>query len=588
MVSQLAHNLRSLLSGHSRLGKATKAFAGTVLLTSLVLTGLIVTLRQFGALEEMELDAYDRFVRSRPDEGLDERLLVVGVSEEDIQTRKEFPLHDGTLAEVLEKLLRYQPSAVGIDIGRDVPQGPAAGRARLINLLKESDRISAVCILSSATEPGVPAAPGVPPERIGFADIPQDPDRAIRRIALVSTPTPPSKLIGTPHLCNYADPDNQLLSLSFQLASTYLEPKGIVPEQTESGEIQLGSVVFPPLTENAGGYAKADALDYQLMLNYRSASSAVRQVSITQVLQGQVDPAWVKDRIILIGYTSQVAKDTFATPYLSSEEATRNMPGVVIHAQATSQILSAVLDGRPLLWYLPEVGEILWIWGWSLVGGIIAFYLRRPLPFLLVCGVALSLCYGLPYLLFLQGGWIPLVPSAIALLMTAAGVGFIDRATKAGYTQAIYEQLREQLVLGGKLGAEQGQKARQADYLEDLVRRARSIRQQSSPTEVLDSHPLEEAPQPQTISTPTSGMKDVDTLYQQIKDQVESDLEQEEKEHETTKAQRLAQAKEKRLQNLLARSRSTRTHQEGNLKEHGVSVTPQDSTNAQSDSEVET
>jgi CHASE2 domain-containing sensor protein len=523
-----------------------------------------------------------------PMKGLDERLLVVGVSEEDIQTRKEFPLHDGTLAEVLEKLLRYQPSAVGIDIGRDVPQGPAAGRARLINLLKESDRISAVCILSSATEPGVPAAPGVPPERIGFADIPQDPDRAIRRIALVSTPTPPSKLIGTPHLCNYADPDNQLLSLSFQLASTYLEPKGIVPEQTESGEIQLGSVVFPPLTENAGGYAKADALDYQLMLNYRSASSAVRQVSITQVLQGQVDPVWVKDRIILIGYTSQVAKDTFATPYLSTEESTRNMPGVVIHAQATSQILSAVLDGRPLLWYWSEVVEILWIWGWSLVGGIIAFYLRRTWQFLLVSGVAIILCYGLPYLLFLQGGWIPLVPSAIALLITAAGVGFIDRATKAGYTQAIYEQVREQLVLGGKLGAEQGQKARQADYLEDLVRRARSIRQQGSPTEVLDSHPLEEAPQPQTISTPTSGMKDVDTLYQQIKDQVESDLEQEEKEHETTKAQRLAQAKEQRLQNLLARSRSTRTHQEGNLKEHGVSVTPQDSTNAQSDSEVET
>ncbi|NEQ20789.1 MAG: CHASE2 domain-containing protein [Microcoleus sp. SIO2G3] len=588
MVFQLAHNLRSRLFGRSPLGKATKAFAGTVLLTSLVLTGGIIALRQFGALEEMELGGYDRLVRSRPDEGLDERLLVVGVTEEDIQRRKEFPLHDGTLAEVLEKLLRYEPSAVGIDIGRDVPQGPAAGRARLIKVLKESDHLFAVCVLSSATEPGVPAAPGVPPERIGFAEFPQDPDRTIRRTALVSTPTPPPQVIGTPHLCNYANPDNQLLSLSFQLASTYLEPKDIVPEQTESGEIQLGSVVFPRLTENAGGYTKADAPDYQLMLNYRSPSSAVRQVSITQVLQGQVDPAWVKDRIILIGYTSQVAKDTFATPYVSTEESTRNMPGVVIHAQATSQILSAVLDGRPLVWFWPEVVEILWIWGWSLVGGIIAFYLRRTWQFLLVGGVALITCSCLPYLLFLQGGWVPMVPSAIALLITAAGVSFVDRATKAGYTQAVYEQLREQLVLGGKLGAEQGQKARQADYLEDLVRRARSIRQQSNPTEELDSHPLEDAPQPQAISTSNSGMKDVDTLYQQIKDQVESDLEREGKEHETTKAQRLAQAKEKRLQNLLARSRSTRTHQDGNLKEQGVSVTPQDSTNAQSDSEVET
>ncbi len=587
MVSQLAHNLRSLLFGHSRLGKATQAFAGTVLLTSLVLTGLIVALRQFGALEEMELDAYDRFVRSRPDEGLDERLLVVGMSEEDIQTRKEFPLHDGTLAEVLEKLLRYQPSAVGIDIGRDVPQGSAAGRARLINLLKESDRISAVCILSSATEPGVPAAPGVPPERIGFADIPQDPDRAIRRIALVSTPTPPSKLIGTPHLCNYADPDNQLLSLSFQLASTYLEPKGIVPEQTESGEIQLGSVVFPPLTENAGGYARAEAADYQLMLNYRSASSAVRQVSITQVLQGQVDPAWVKDRIILIGYTSQVAKDTFATPYLSTEESTRNMPGVVIHAQATSQILSAVLDGRPLLWFWPEVVEILWIWGWSLVGGIIAFYLRRTWQFLLVGGVAIILCYGLPYLLFLQGGWIPLVPSAIALLITAAGVGFIDRATKAGYTQAIYEQLKEQLQ-GGTLGAEQGQKARQADYLEELVRRARSIRQQGEPGEALDSRPLEDFPQPQAILAPNPQVKEVDALYHQIKEQVESDLERTGNANEANKARLIAQAKERRLQTLLNRARTARSNQDSNTEGSGVPLTPQDLTKAQSDDEAKT
>jgi CHASE2 domain-containing sensor protein len=535
----------------------------------------------------MELDAYDRFVRSRPDEGLDERLLVVGISEEDIQRRKEFPLHDGTLAEVLEKLLTYEPRAIGIDIARDVPQGPAAGRAKLIQVLKKSDRISAGCLLSSADQPGVPAAPGVPSERVGFADLPQDPGGVVRRSILVSTPAPPPVLIGEPHLCNYANPDNQVLSLGFLLASDYLEQDGITPEQTESGEIQLGSVVFPALTDKAGGYHNAGAEDYQLMLNYRSAGKAVRKVTLTKVLQGEVDPSWIKDRIVVIGYTSQVAKDSFATPYLATQESTRGMPGAVIHAQAASQILSAVIDERPLLWYFPEGVEILWIWGWSLVGGVLAFYVRRTWQFLVVGAVVLVACYGLPYLLFLQGGWVPMVPSVIAFLITAAGVGFVDRATKAGYTQAVYEQLREQLQ-GGKLGAEQGQKARQADYLEDLVRRARSIRQQSNPGEELDSHPLEDDPQPQAISISNSGMKDVDTLYQQIKEQVESDLEREGMEHETTKAQRLAQAKEKRLQNLLARSRSARTHQDGNLKEYRVSVTSQDSKNAQSDSEVET
>jgi hypothetical protein len=391
--------------------------------------------------------------------------------------------------------------------------------------------------------------------------------------------------LGEPHLCNYADPDNQVLSLSFLLALVYLEQEGIAPEQTVFGEIQLGSVVLPPLTESAGGYHSTGAEDYQLMLNYRSARNAVRQVTLTEVLQGEVDPAWINDRIVLIGYTSRVAKDTFATPYLATQEATRDMPGVVIHAQATSQILSAVIDGRPILWYLPEAIEILWIWGWSLVGGTLAFYVRRTWQFMLVGSAALLICYGLSYLLFLQGGWIPLVPSAIALVITAAGVGFIDRATKAGYTQAIYEQLREQLQGGA---VEQERKARQTDYLEDLVRRARAIRRQDEPEETLDSQPSQEEVSSEIMANSSPEVKDVDALYQQIREQVETDLDREGKTNEAKKAQSIARAKERRIQNLIERSRTARSHQQTKVEGSRVPVIPQDSTKAQSEAEAET
>ncbi len=49
------------------------------------------------------------------------------------------------------------------------------------------------------------------------------------------------------------------------------------------------------------------------------------------------------------------------------------MPGVLIHATATSQILSAALDGKGLFWYWDEGQEILWIAVWSLVGGCLAW-----------------------------------------------------------------------------------------------------------------------------------------------------------------------------------------------------------------------
>lgn len=587
MSPPLFHNLRSVLSDRTRLGKSTRAFAGTVLLTSLILTGVIVALRQFGALEQMELDAYDRFMRSRPDEGVDKRLLVVGISEEDIQRRKEYPLQDGTLADVLEKLLTYQPRAIGIDIARDVPQGPPAGRAKLIKLLKQSDRLFAGCLLSSADQPGVPAAPGTPSDRIGFTDLPQDPGSVVRRSILVSTPAPPPVLLGKPHLCNYAQPDNQVLSLSFLLATVYLEPMGIAPEQTESGEMQLGSVVFPPLTENAGGYHSTGATDYQTMLNYRSASNSVRQVTLTKVLQGQVDPSWIKDRIVLIGYTSQVAKDSFATPYLVTQESTRSMPGVVIHAQATSQILSSILDKRPLVWCWTEGGEILWIWGWSLLGGLLAFYVRQTWKFILVGGIALVVCYGLAYLLFLQGGWLPVVPSIIALVLTAASVGFIDRATKGGYTQAIYDQLREQLQSGFS-PAEQQRHARRVDYLEDLVRRARAIRQQQEPDEALDSQPIEDVAPPKPVLTSNFENKQMDALYQQIREQVERDLQREQKTNETQKSQLSAHAKEKRLQNLLQRSRMARNHRDKTLEEHQDVVASLPSDNVHPKDETDT
>lgn len=587
MSPPLFHNLRSFLSDRTRLSQSTRAFVGTVLLTSLILTGVVVALRQLGALEEMELDAYDRFMRSRPDREPDSRILVVGISEEDIQRRKEYPIYDGTLADVLEKLLTYQPRAIGIDIARDVPQGPPAGRARMIKVLKQSDRLFAGCLLSSADQPGVPGAPGTPSDRIGFTDLPQDPGGVVRRSILVSTPAPPPVLIGTPHLCNYAKPDNQVLSLSFLLATVYLQPMGIAPEQTESGKIQLGSVVFSPLTENAGGYYNTGATDYQTLLNYRSASNSVRQVTLTKVLQGQVDPSWIKDRIVLIGYTSQVAKDSFATPYLVTQESTRSMPGVVIHAQATSQILSSVLDKRPMIWYWTKGGEILWIWGWSLLGGLLAFYVRRTWKFILAGGIALVVCYGLSYLLFLQGGWLPVVPSIITLVLTAASVGFIDRATKGGYTQAIYEQLREQLQSGFS-PAEQQRNARRVDYLEDLVRRARAIRQQQEPGEVSDSQPVEDIAPPKVVLTSNFQSKQTDALYQQIREQVESDLQREQKTNETQKSQLSAHAKEKRLQNLLQRSRIARNHQDKSSEDARDVAAPLPSQIIQPDDETDT
>lgn len=467
MSAWFSEKLRNL-----NFGQSLSSLGKSVLLTSLIVTGAVVGLRQLGALEGLELGAYDQLIRLRPDEEPDDRLLVVGVSETDIQTRNEYPLHDGTLAQLLEKLETYQPRAIGIDILRDVPQGE--GRAAMISRLEGSDRIITVCQLSSTDQPGIAPAPGIPDEQVGFANIPVDPGGILRRVLLLSVPQESALPVPSQHVCNDANPDNQLLSFGFNLALLYLFDEGIEPELLPSGDMQIGSTVFKRLAPKAGGYHRADAGDYQMMINYRSAKNAVEQVTLTDVLQDRVDPSLIEERIVLVGYTASIVKDDFYTPYSAGAVDSQKMPGVVIHAQNTSQILSAVLDNRPLIWYWSEGVEILWIFAWSLIGATLAWRTRRLWVFgasIVVAGVVL---YIICYVAFLGSGWIPLVPAAIALVATTLSFFFVKHA------KAIYQGVKK-IILNIEIDEEKKQQQvaaiTESDTFAELQARAQELRQ---------------------------------------------------------------------------------------------------------------
>lgn len=472
MVSQLGSKIRSLFSHPTGIGATVLSFGGQVVVTSIVVTGLLVGARQLGLLQGLELGAFDQLIRLRPEEGPDNRLLVVGITEEDIQTRKEYPLHDGTLATLLKKIQQSQPRAIGLDILRDVPQGE--GRDALIKQLKENENLIAVCKLSSADQPGI-AAVGVPEERVGFADLPLDPGGTLRRSLLLSPPTAFKLPVPEEHLCNIPDPENQLFSLDLQLALLYLEPQNIAPELTPAGEMKIGPTVFKRLGAKAGGYHNADVGNYQIMMNYRSAKKSTEIVSLTEVLAGKINPALIKDRVVLIGYTASIVKDDFYTPYSAGQQDNQKMPGVVVHAQNVSQILSAVIDNRPLIWFWSEWNEILWIWGWSLVGGTIAWKFRQPWRFGFVGVAAMGVLFGACYALFIRAGWIPIVPPVLALLATAGGVILIDR-----YAKAIYQGVKGFLKIDIQIDQEKKEREVaeivETDYFQDLQEKGKLLK----------------------------------------------------------------------------------------------------------------
>ncbi|MEW5856450.1 MAG: CHASE2 domain-containing serine/threonine-protein kinase [Cyanobacteriota bacterium] len=405
MIDRLSKGNFHTVRSHLR-RTATLILGQPALVVSVVVSLLVLGVRQQGLLETLELGAYDQMIRLRPAEEPDPRILVVAVTEADIQAYKQYPLSDERMHQMLAKLLANEPRTVGLDIYRDLPVEP--GHAAFSKLMSSDRRIVPVCAVKDSESPGTPPPPNIADDQAGFADIGKtDSDGVIRRGLLFVSPSD-HKPCPNPN------------SFSFQLVQRYLEKEGIVASDTPP--LRWNNTVFKPLEANDGGYQGMDARGYQILLNYRSANRPFNQVTMSQVLNGQFDPSWVKDRIVLIGVTASSIDDAFYTPYSGAQKGNRKMPGVVTHAHLVSQMLSAVLDGRRLFWFWSDWGEALWVLGWSVVGGVMALRLRHPGHLLLGQGAALGVLFGTCWVLFTQAGWVPVVPSAIALVGTAAGV----------------------------------------------------------------------------------------------------------------------------------------------------------------------
>lgn len=371
-------------------------FQATVLLSSILVLALL-GVRQVGGLQFLEMAAFDAMVRSRPSNKPDPRLLIVEITESDIQTWQQSTLSDRLVAKLLTQLQQHQPSVIGLDLYRDIPQPP--GNTELLNQL-QANNVIAVTKLGIGGSNSVPP-PAILPEQIGFNDFLIDADGKIRRNLM------------------YGELGQQkLTSFSLRVSLSYFAKQNL-DLRVEPNFLQIGSTIFNALEADSGGYQMppSNAQGWQVLLNYRSPTNVARQVTLTQVLENRFDPSWVRNKVVLIGYTAPSKKDLFLTPYGVSR-----MPGVLVHAQMTSQILSAVLDDRPLFWFWSQWGEVLWIWGWAFGGGILVWRLKRPLWLGTAILGALGGLSGICLIVFLQSGWIPLIPPALALVSTAGAV----------------------------------------------------------------------------------------------------------------------------------------------------------------------
>ncbi|NER48332.1 MAG: CHASE2 domain-containing protein [Symploca sp. SIO1A3] len=390
----------------------------TAVVTGFLVTVLLMVVRHLGIFQPWELQMYDQFMRSRPDEGTDSRLLVVEVTEEDFAYQDEqgmerkWSLSDAALEQLLVKLEAYQPRVIGLDIYRDYAVSPEY--QDLARRLQEMGQFFAVCQGNNPIEdyPGIAPPPEVPNERLGFADVVVDADGVLRRHLWYST-------------FNSNSPCLTEASLSLQLAVHYLAAEGIEPEVVEE-QLQLGKVRLPSFRGYAGNYSGLGG--YQMLLNYRTRGKISQTVTLKDALEGNLNPDWIKNRIVLIGVTAASIQDDFRTPF--SQHSEEIMRGVFIHAQMVSQLISAVLDGRKLLEMWTIWGEFFWIWGWAMVGGLLVLVCGRLMYWLGLGIVVIGVLGGICFVLFLQGWWVPFVPSGLAFLVTGGIICYQKKALK--------------------------------------------------------------------------------------------------------------------------------------------------------------
>jgi adenylate cyclase len=161
---------------------------------AIAVASFVLSISQLGGLEIVEIRSYDSFLQMLPKESPDSRVVIVTISDSDIETLHQYPIYDETLATVLEKLESYKPRAIGLDIARDVPFGPIVGRKHLGEVIRKSEVIVSGCLLSTVARPGSPPAPETPDGAVGFSDVYLDIDQTVRRIPLISTPAKSKKI----------------------------------------------------------------------------------------------------------------------------------------------------------------------------------------------------------------------------------------------------------------------------------------------------------------------------------------------------------------------------------------------------------
>lgn len=383
-----------------------------------LIVGCVAIARTLGLLEPLELSTFDYFLRLRPTEPIDERIVVLKIDNQDIERLGGYPISSAKVIEILTKIEALNPRVIGLSLLPDLVQDNALKKGR--SQIKTNNLIVAEKILPPQIGAIFRSPEGL---RVGFSDLYLDGDLKSRRA-----------LLGTFNPLDFSDQENgdrpsenqetaYRFSFSLQLAELYLRqeqdslgrPYRLNNGISDQDAMRFGDVELPRVKAHTGGYVGVDDGGVQLLINYRHAHDSrypFHELTLREFEAQDFDADIFDDQIVIIGVADPRVRPQVLTQ--SVNYATNNrIDAIDIQAHTTSQIISAVLDSRTLIVAPSRALSLFWIIAWGTLltyswrrGKVYKTYLRKSL--LIVFSFLAA-----AYLFFLNGIWMPVVPVLI-------------------------------------------------------------------------------------------------------------------------------------------------------------------------------
>jgi len=380
----------------NRLSQSIPFSGRSILIATLVAATFVTGAKKLGGLQRFELFIFDSLVRLKADEGHDSRIVIVGITESDIQNYGH-PLSDAKVAAVLEIIQRHNPKVVGLDIYRKTTHPP--GRAALNEQLVAENVIAILNVGNNPATDAVPPPDGVPWQRIGFNDLGVDPDGVIRRGLLFVNAS-----------------DRPYYSFALRTALAYLPSQGNNFSYDEHN-LYINDQAIHRLEARSGGYEKLDNRGFQTLLRFRSQTEPADQISIEELFSGNFDPTQLEGKIVLIGSVAPSLKDEFFTPYSANRDNRFTMSGVIVHAQIISQLLD-IAEGRPAQYrFLPTWAELIWLLVWATTTSLLTWKIRNPGTLVAASFTFVLALFGLSWLALAELIWLPIFEPLLAIIV---------------------------------------------------------------------------------------------------------------------------------------------------------------------------